>query len=400
MKMNVLLNVDSLIPPLTGIGYYTKHLVEGLSNHRDIDKLSCFSQARMVNPDEPILLEANTVFGDRKFDSARRIVRRIPGAYQLRSKMINSMFTYALRNHSKHGIYHEPNYILKPFDGCSIATVHDLSFLHYPQYHPRERVRHMERELPKTLERAQHIITDCQYVKNELISILGVAADRITAVPLGVVPQYRPRTEAEVQVVMQQHHLTYGQYLLAVATLEPRKNLQGLIDAYMSLLTKERRRYPLVLVGGRGWQSKTLETKISQLEAVGELRYLGYLPYAELLAVYSGAGAFAFPSHYEGFGLPPLEAMASGIPVLTAENSAMSEVVADAGILINADDVDDIQAGLEKLLLDDSFRSEARRNGLLRASQFTWQNCIEQTVAVYRAVKNPQPKTQNLKLKT
>lgn len=387
MKMKVLMNVDSLIPPLTGIGFYTKNLLEGLLSHRDIGRISCFSQSRIINANNPLLTGTDAVAADNRYDRFRRMIRRIPGAYQLRSKVVNTKFTYAIRNYSKDGIYHEPNYILKPFDGCSITTIHDLSYLHYPQYHPRERVRHLERELPKTLDRAQHIITDCQYIKNELISILGVAADRISAVPLGVAPHYRPRTQAEVQTVMQKHRLTYGQYLLAVGTLEPRKNLPGLIDAYMQLPIRQRRLFPLVLVGGRGWQSNTLETKITRLEAAGELKHLGYLPSTELFAVYSGAAAFAFPSHYEGFGLPPLEAMASGVPVLASANSAMAEVVADAGILIDANDVDAIHGGLEKLLLDNQFRTKARHDGLLRAATFTWENCVEQTISVYKKVK-------------
>jgi len=386
--VKVLMNVDSLIPPLTGIGCYTQQLVAGLLEREAECQLACFSQSRIINPSSPLLTGSISDPPDRKFGKIRRIVRRIPGAYQLRSKMTNVMFKRAVRRHLCDGIYHEPNYILKPFDGVSITTVHDLSFYHYPQFHPRERIRYMEREFPRTLDRAEHIITDCQYVKNELNSILGVSTDRITAVPLGVGSQYCPRSEAEVHAVMKKYHLKFGQYLLAVATLEPRKNLQGLITAYMCLPTKVRRLFPLVLVGGHGWQCRELKTQISQLEIAGELSYLGYLPLSELLCIYSAAGGFAFPSHYEGFGLPPLEAMASGIPVLAAENSAMAEVVSAAGILVDSEDIDAIRNGLEKLLLDDTFRTKARQNGLLQARKFTWESCVDQTLAVYRKVRD------------
>ncbi len=385
--MKVLMNVDSLIPPLTGIGCYTQQLVAGLLEREAECQLACFLQSRIVDPSSPLLTGSISNTLDRKFEKIRRIVRRIPGAYQLRSKMTNIMFKRAVRRHVCDGIYHEPNYILKPFDGVSITTIHDLSFYHYPQFHPRERIRYMEREFSKTLDRAKHIITDCQYVKNELNSILGISTDRISVVPLGVGSQYCPRSEPEVHAVMRKYHLNYGQYLLAVATLEPRKNLQGLITAYMRLPTRVRRLFPLVLVGGHGWQCSELKTQISQLETAGELCYLGYLPLSELLLIYSGAGGFAFPSHYEGFGLPPLEAMASGVPVLAAENSAMAEVVSDAGILVNSEDTDAIHDGLKKLLLDDSFRVKARQNGLLQASKFTWKSCVDQTLAVYRKVR-------------
>ena len=383
--MKVLLNVESLIPPLTGIGYYTQNLLAGLREHDDCQVL-CFAQSRIIDPGNES--EAvDLVQQQREFEKMRRIVRGIPGAYQLRSYVRNFMFRRATQNRFGAAIYHEPNYILKPFDGVAVATIHDLSYIHYSQYHPRERVRYMERELPRTLEKAAHFITDCQFVKDELISILGVVAERITAIPLGVGSQYHPRSEESIQGTMQKYHLQFGHYLFAVATLEPRKNLAGLMTAYMRLPLKERRRFPLVLVGGRGWQCHELEERIAKLEAAGELRYLGYVAAEDLPAIYSGAAGFAFPSHYEGFGLPPLEAMASGVPVLTSSNSAMSEVVGTAGILIDPKDDDAIYQGLVQLLSDDQWRRQAIMDGLSRASQFSWPHCVEQTMAVYRQVK-------------
>ena len=382
--MKVLLNVDALIPPLTGIGCYTRQLLEGLRHRDELCQLSCFSQSRIVDCCFPPLSPSPDSAPSYNFATMRSFVRRIPGAYQLRSTILDARFRWELRNRFAGAVYHEPNYILRPFDGVAITTVHDLSFIRYPKFHPRERVRYMERELPKTLRRAQHIITDCQYIKNELISLLGVAEEKVSAIPLGVDAKYCRRSAAEVQTVLQKYRLCYGRYLLAVATLEPRKNLHGLITAYMCLPTKIRRRFPLVLVGGRGWHCETLEKQIARLEAAGELRRLGYLPEADLPAIYSAAAAFAFPSFYEGFGLPPLEAMASGVPVLTSDNSAMSEVVGSVGILINPEDNDSIHAGLQRLLLDEQWRQQAATQGVVRAAQFTWKSCVDRTLAVYR----------------
>ena len=384
--IKVLLNIESLVPPLTGIGHYTQQLLSGLSTN-DNCQVSCFSQSKIVHS-SVIDVPAVSNNQHRRFDQIRRAVRAVPGAYRLRSGVRNMLFRRLTAENYSDVIYHEPNYILKPFDGLSLATIHDLSHIHYPQFHPRERVHYMDRELPKTLARADHIITDSTYVKNELISVLGVAAERISAIPLGVGKQYHPRLETQVQSVMQKYHLRYGAYLLAVATLEPRKNLTGLLNAYMRLPLSVRRSFPLVLVGGRGWQCHELEEKIIQFENAGEIMRLGYVPAEDLPAIYAGAGAFAFPSFYEGFGLPPLEAMASGIPVLTSNDSATAEVVGDAGILVDAEDNDAIFTGLERLLLDEDHRKLMTQKGLLRASSFTWDSCVEQTMAVYQRLED------------
>jgi len=380
--MKILVNVE---PAVTGIGQYTKHLVAGLRQDLSISQVACFDQYKITDCS---LLASPVVGSKRKLDKLRQILRQIPGAYQLRSEIRNQLFINATSKHLHDAIYHEPNYILKPFLGKTVTTIHDLSHFHYPHFHPRERVLYMDRELPKTLLRASHIITDSEYVKDELISIMNVNPQTITAIPLGVSPQFYPRAEVTVQAVMDKYNLKYGQYLLAVATFEPRKNLYELITAYMRLPMIIRRRYPLILVGGQGWNCHQLEKLVRKLQTAGEICRLGYLGSKDLAAIYSGARAFAFPSYYEGFGLPPLEAMASGIPVLTSANSAMAEVVSDAGILVDPLDNDSIFVGLKKLLQDDSFRQQACCAGLKRATEFTWQQCVEQTVSVYKYVKD------------
>ena len=381
--MRVILNIASLKYPLTGIGHYTQALLSGLHEDERIAEVLCFAGSKLVRLSDATSLLSPSVARRQKTDGLRRFVRGLPGAYQLRSRMGNVFFHRACRRLVGKALYHETNFILRPFDGISLTTVHDLSPMHYPRYHPPERVRYLENELPKTLARATHIITDSQFVRGELISLLGVAAERITAIPLGVGSQYRPRGAEETRKILDFYHLRHGQYLLAVATLEPRKNLPGLITAYTRLPVFLRKRFPLVLVGGRGWKSFKLEETISCLEVKGEIRRLGYLPAEHLPCVYSGAGAFAFPSFYEGFGLPPLEAMASGVPVLTAGNTALVEVVGDAGILVEAKDNDAILVGLERLLMDEEFRRTARQKGIEQSSRFTWKHCVEQTVSTY-----------------
>jgi len=384
--MQVILGGDALRPPLTGIGHYTRALATGLPNDHRIDDVRCFCEGRFV--------EAQSLFRQPEGAGAtagtsrgqlRAFIRKIPGAYSLRTKMRNALFANQLNRFDGQALYHEPNYILKPFKGCCITTIHDLSHLHYPEFHPVERVRYLEQELPRTLERANHVVTDCEFIRREVIELLGVAAENVTAVPLGVDERFHPREGEQLEKVLADYGLQPG-YLLAVATLEPRKNLAGLLHAYEGLPAALRRRFPLVLVGGRGWHCQELEQKIERLVRRGEGCHLGYVPTEHLPVIYSGAAAFAFPSFYEGFGLPPLEAMASGVPVLISDNSAMAEVVGEAGLLVSAEDPEQIRKSLQELLEDDGLRQTLRKQGLQRSQQYRWPVCIEQTVDVYQRV--------------
>lgn len=382
--MKVLLNIEALIPPLTGIGCYTQQLLQGLLRNGQCE-VSCFFDYKIFACQEvPVL--SPPLSSLTHYAKIKRFVRHIPGAYELRSMLRDFFFAQAIKNTHQDVLYHEPNYILKPFPGPAISTIHDLSWLHYPQFHPKERIRYMEREMPKALRRATHFITDSDYVKNEIVSLLGVAPERITTIPLGVSERFYPRPQSECRTALEKNGLSYGGYLLAVATLEPRKNFTGLLDAFELLPAPLRQRFPLVVVGGKGWRSHSLERRLERLERCAEVRLLGYVAAEELPLIYAGARAFAFPSYYEGFGLPPLEAMASGIPVLVADNSAMSEVVAEAGLKVEARDPEAISAGLQRLLLDDDFRAGAVAEGRRRAEIFTWQRCVEKTIEVYRMV--------------
>jgi len=381
--MDVLLNVESLAPPLAGIGRYTSVLVNGLRGR--VDSLRCFAHLEWVSPQQALAqAEASStgrVSGLR--EAIRKTLRGIPGAYPLRATLRDAAF-WRLSRPFREAVYHEPNYILKPYAGPCVATVHDISHIHYPDFHPRERVSFMNKGLPRSLRRAQRIITVSDFVRAELIEYFGIQAEKVVTVPLGVNHHFRPRPAGEIAPTLARNGLTCGGYLLAVGTLEPRKNLAGLVDAFAQLPLALRKRFPLVLVGAHGWGHTGLEHRLAPLEARGEARRLGYVSQRELPAVYAGAAGFAFPSIYEGFGLPPLEAAACGVPVLTSARASMPEVVGDVALLVDPQDPESLRAGLERLLTDDSFRQWAAKAGVRRASRFTWQACIDHTLDVYR----------------
>lgn len=381
--LDLILAVDSITPPLTGIGRYAFELSQGLANHPQIERLRCFSMGRWVAPPDPAAWGANSaVTGGahlRRALAGSRLAVRVYHALEPR------LASWCLR-HEQAALYHSPNYFLPPFPGRAIATVHDLSHALFPQFHPAARVDYINRAFPQTLKRADHLITDAESVRQEVIERYGWPADRITAVPLGVDPSFQPRLADAVQPLLARVGLRHNSYSLFVGTIEPRKNLDRLLTAYESLPPSLRGDVPLVIAGARGWQSAPIHARMARAEAAGWLRYLSYLPQTELPLLFAGARLFAYPSLYEGFGLPVLEAMASGVPVLTSNRSSLPEVVGDTAQLVDPESVDEIAAALAQVLQDDAWLERAGVAALARSSQFNWRRCVDQTVAVYRHV--------------
>ncbi len=244
----------------------------------------------------------------------------------------------------------------------------------------------MSELFPKALERADHVITDASYVRQEIIDEFGVAPERITSVPLGSREIFHPRSREQCRQVLQERGLDYRGFVLCVGTLEPRKNLELAIRAYSALPERFRRRRPLVMVGMRGWLTSKLESLMQPMVASGEIRPLGFTSDEDLAVLYAAALSLVYPSLYEGFGLPPLEAMASGTPVIVSDRSTLPEVVGAAGVQIDADD----EAGLRDALLrfdeDPAFWQQRAEASLVQASQFSWERCARETLAIYRKV--------------
>jgi glycosyltransferase involved in cell wall biosynthesis len=182
------------------------------------------------------------------------------------------------------------------------------------------------------------------------------------------------------------HGLLHGQYLLAVGTLEPRKNLQVALQAFMQLPAALRQRYPLVIVGMKGWHTSALQEQLAPLVRAGEVRQLGYLSRDDLATIIAGALTLIYPSIYEGFGLPPLEAMACGVPVITSKVSSLPEVVGNTGLLIDPHDAEALAQAIQTLVLDADLRRDLSLKALARSREFTWDRCMAQTVDAYRHV--------------
>jgi glycosyltransferase involved in cell wall biosynthesis len=267
----------------------------------------------------------------------------------------------------------------------SVITVHDLTFLHYPQFLTAESYRYYNRQIEWAVRRADHILADSYATKSDLAALLHVPLEKVTVVHLAADPAFRPLREAEAAQAAAQYNLEPG-YLLCVGTLEPRKNLPGLLLAYRLLLDAKVATADLVLVGSKGWLYDEIFERVEQLHLDGRVRFLHGVPDGDLPGLYNAASALVTPSFYEGFGLPALEAMACGTPVVVADRSSLPEVVGEAGLLIDPDDPDDIAQALARALTDEVLRAQMRRAGLAQAAHFTWEQTAQETLAVYQAV--------------
>lgn len=377
--MRVAFNATSLLSPLTGIGQYSRQLAVGLANYESIDADFFYGavwskEVRGAPLPGPVGL-------------VPWLRSHVPFSYELRRMVQNNRFAeYAEKQ--AFNLYHEPNILPLPFRGPTVITVHDLSWIRYPHAHPPERVRAMDKYFQPGLERASLILTDSEFVKRELMDVLGVKPGSIHPVLLGVEALFHPRSADETRAVLDAHDLVHGQYLLAVGTLEPRKNLAVALRAFMQLAPPLRKRFPLVLVGMKGWHTSALEQQIAPLVAAGQVRQLGYLAREDLAKIIAGATTLIYPSIYEGFGLPPLEAMACGVPVITSNVSSIPEVVGDTGLMLDPQDMDGFAKAMETLLTAPDVREAMALKALARSAQFTWANCVSQTVEAYRLVLN------------
>jgi glycosyltransferase involved in cell wall biosynthesis len=281
-------------------------------------------------------------------------------------------------------------YTAPPFAPCPVvATIHDLSFEHLPEtFKLRSRVQ-LRLTVRATARRAAHVIAPSEHTRRDLIETYGLDPARVTTVPLAASTRFRPVRDAdEIRRVRALYGIS-GEYVLAVGSIQPRKNLGRLVRAYSALRrARGRSNLPqLVLVGKKAWLYGETLRAVEEEGLGGSVVVTGYVSEGDLPALYTGALCFAYPSFYEGFGLPPLEAMSCGAAVLTGDRTSLPEVVGDAGLTVNPFDEGAISAALARLIDDDALRADLRARGLRRAREFDWRETARMTLQVYRRVE-------------
>ncbi|HET6447133.1 MAG TPA: glycosyltransferase family 1 protein [candidate division Zixibacteria bacterium] len=282
-------------------------------------------------------------------------------------------------------LYHSPDFIPPAFGARRrIITVHDLNFVHYPEFLTAESRRYYLDQIEWAVREADHVVADSDYTRQDLINLLGVREERITTVYLAANPIYcGERSDEEIAEVLKKFELVEG-FILFVGTISPRKNVRLLIDTYEKLHGEMGFNKPLVLVGAAGWLSQDVQGEIDGQKASADIRHLLDVTDYELSCLYSAAGVLTLPSYYEGFGLPALEAMHCGCPVISSDRGSLPEIVGDAGKLLDPDDLDSWIEAIDLMTRDESLRNQARQKGLEQAAKFTWHRTASETLEIYR----------------
>ncbi len=279
-------------------------------------------------------------------------------------------------------LFHSPDFVLPPVAGNipTLLTVHDLSFIHYPHVYEESLVNYLKKVVPWSVRRATHILADSQATKDDLIQFYNTPDEKVTVLYAGVSSDFQPvSSDKKLAAIRKKYHLGSKPFILTVGTVQPRKNYELLVRAFAKLDAD----VTLAIAGGKGWLERGLSAEIATHNLQKRVKLLGFVDDADLPALYSAATLFVMPSLYEGFGIPILEAMACGVPVIASDSSSLPEVVGNAGVMLPAEDETAWTNAMQTLLRDSSRRAQMVGMGALRAHKFTWQRAATQLQSIY-----------------
>ncbi len=367
--MKVCMDIQPALGQRAGVGRYTRSLAEHLPAGRGGDSILLF-YFDFHRRGMPFHAQG----------AEERSVRWCPGRLMQKSWNILGFPPFDLLA-GRADVYHFPNFIIPPLRrGHGVVTIHDVSFLAFPQFAESRNLEWLSSRIHDTIRRADAIITDSSFSADEIAERLHADRSRIFPVHLGLAAHFAPAPGAAVDRLRQAVGLDRP-YLLAVGTIEPRKNIEFLISAFEQATDFDGY---LVLAGMKGWKCSSIFKRIESSPRAGNIRHIEYVPDADLPALYSGAELFLFPSLYEGFGLPPLEAMACGTPVIASNAGSLPEVLGDAALLLPLNSADEWASGIVRLLGDSDGMDRLRREGRSRASIYTWNETARRTWEIYR----------------
>lgn len=368
--MKVALDVTCLPAQLGGVGFYLTHLIEALqeldSPHEFvlIVPASRASLLRVSAPNTTVVRVADRSRPSRLWWEQTELVRLLG---ELRVDVL----------HSPH--YTRP---LRSLPCASVVGLMDMTFFLLPEEHTAVKRAFFRFMIPRSAARADRLLAISESTKRDACAFLSLKPGRIDVSLLAPGVHYRADVPEAQRADVRRRYALPDKYILFVGTLEPRKNLPRLLTAYEQL-ARRGAIPPLVLVGARGWHTEELDTRLASAREHGTVLELGYVPEADLPAVYAGCAVFVYPSLYEGFGIPVAEGLACGVPVITSNRSSMPEVAGEAALLVDPFSVDEMSRAIQHVLTDDAFSAELRRRGLARAARLSWRQTAESSVECY-----------------
>jgi glycosyltransferase involved in cell wall biosynthesis len=395
--MHIAIDYTSAAWQGAGIGRYSRELVRAIIQQGAAHRYTLFYAAGGIDRDSPYLAEL------RRVTDAYAHVRSVPIPFsprrltqiwqRLRAPLPVELFTGPL------DLLHAPDFVLPPTRARTLVTIHDLSFMVHPECAEPSMVRYLTDAVPRGLRRADAILADSQATRRDLARLLSIDPARVDLVYPAVGSRFRPMLPEEAEPVRRRLGLP-DRFVLFVSTIEPRKNLVRLLEAFAMLengdsgleasagdpassLQSPDSSIQLVIAGRRGWMYDDVFDTIARLGLGERVRLLDYVHDKDLPALYNLAAVFAYPSIYEGFGIPPLEALACGTPTVVADNSSLPEVVGSAAVLVSAEDVGSIASGLARAVGDAALRSRLRAAGPEQARKFTWEQAASRVLACY-----------------
>lgn len=352
----------------TGLGVYAANIAQALSQHiEDIEVIPCAIPAVLDMPTRPA-------------------VQKLFAAYW---QIVHARFVvpYTVRKHRCDLVHYTMAMTIPDTLPCrAIVTIHDLIPFVHPEWVPPVRGHRMRSNMRAAVQHAQHVITDSAATRADVLRHFAIPEQRATTVLLGANAALPAVAyQAALETVRTAYMLEPG-FILCVGSIEPRKNLERVLSAYAQLRHQASSTPPLVIVGNHAWKHERVHRQIVEQQLDKYVHFTGHVPSTHLAALFRCAGVFVYPSLYEGFGLPPLEAMSLGCPVITSNTTSLPEVVGDAACLIDPTSVDELAAAMQRLIEDTDAAEELRRKGTSRVAQFSWERCARDTAAVYRHV--------------
>jgi glycosyltransferase involved in cell wall biosynthesis len=375
--MRIGVDITAAVTQGGGIGRYTRELIYALIKADKENEYHLFSarQPAVLPVPDPVPAGENIRYHQAPLNE--RWLYRL--WYRLRLPLPVQLLTGSL------DLFHSPDFVLPPVRGGipTILTVHDLSFVHFPDTFTPALVNYLNKVVPWSVERATHILADSQATKDDLMNIWQVGAEKVTVLYSGVSGRFRPVTDKkQLAAVRQKYGLGSAPFLVSVSTLQPRKNFQMLIRAFKPVA--EQQPHNLVIAGGKGWLYEEMLAEVEKQGLAGRVKFIGFVADSDLPALYSEASLMVFPSLYEGFGLPLLEAMACGVPVLSSNSSCLPEVVGEAAVQLSPTDQEAWSQMMNGLLADSGRRARMVAAGFLQARKFTWKKAAVQLLGIYR----------------